>query len=128
MIPLDGNPSVVILMPDRNGLPDVDAAEAILLDGRRGIVVDPGNWIRYAYPVCETASFAYVSARVDPDDDIRRVHLDTELGIVLEWYFGPPDVPGVRLSPSGAVIGLPSAEGRELELGTGGIIIRSSAS
>ncbi len=124
LIPLDGKPSVVMLMPDRDGMPNVDAAEAVLLDGRRGIVVDPGNWLRYAYPILDTASYTYISSRVDPEDDIRRVNLETEMGLVLEWYFGPPDLPGVKLSPSGAVIGLPSPEGRDLELGVGGVVIR----
>jgi ureidoglycolate hydrolase len=124
LIPIDGRPSVIWLMPDRDGQPDVDAAEAVLLDGRRGIVVNPGIWIRYAYPVTETADFAYVSARVDPEDDIERVYLERDHGTVLEWYFGAPTAPGVSLTDGGAVLGLPSRNGRELELGVGGVIVR----
>ncbi len=78
LIPIDGKPSVVWLMPDRDGHPDLEAAEAILLDGHRGIVVNPGNWLRYAYPVTDTADFAYVSARVDPEDDIRREYIERD--------------------------------------------------
>ena len=66
-------PSVIWFLPDKDGKPDLGEAQAILLDGRRGIVLNPGVWIRYAYPLLDTADFAYVSARVDPEDDIERV-------------------------------------------------------
>jgi ureidoglycolate hydrolase len=124
LVPLDGNPSVIMLAPDLEGQPDVDAVEAVLLDGRRGIVVNPGVWIRYAYPILNTADYAYVSARIDPEDDIRRVYLDHDRGLVLEWYFGAPSEPGVVLSESGAVLRLPAKEGIELKLGVGGTIVR----
>jgi hypothetical protein len=124
LIPLDGHPSVVWMIPDRDGRPDLDEAEAVLLDGHRGIVVDPGVWIRYAYPLVDTADFAYVSARVDPEDDIERVYLERDSGVVLEWYLDAPDGPGVRLTPGGAVLGLPSRSGTDLELGVGGVIVR----
>jgi ureidoglycolate hydrolase len=124
LIPTDGKPSVVWLMPDREGRPDLDLVEAILLDGHRGIVVDPGHWIRYAYPLTETAEFAYLSARVDPEDDIERVYLERDHGTVLEWYFDAPHGAGVTLTPGGAVVGLPARAGEELELGTGGVIVR----
>jgi ureidoglycolate hydrolase len=124
LIPIDGKPSVVWLLPDAGGEPDVDAAEAILLDGRRGIVVQPGIWLRYAYPIQDTADFAYVSARVDPEDDIRRVNIERDRKLVLEWFFGPPPGDRVQFSPGGAVLRLPAPSGGELELGTGGVIIR----
>ena len=97
LIPIDGNPSVIWLAPDRDGLPDLDRAEAVLLDRRRGIVLNPGLWIRYAYPVVDTADFAYVSARVDPEDDIERVYIERDHGTVLEWYFDAPAGDGVQL-------------------------------
>ena len=125
LIPTDGNPSVIWLAPDRDGLPDLDRAEAVLLDGRRGIVLNPGLWIRYAYPVVDTADFAYVSARVDPEDDIERVYIERDHGTVLEWYFDAPAGDGVQLTPGGAVLRLPSKDGRDLDLGVGGVIVRS---
>ena len=33
----------------------------------------------YAYPVVDTADFAYVSARVDPEDDIERAFIERDL-------------------------------------------------
>jgi ureidoglycolate hydrolase len=124
LIPIDGRPSVIWFLPDRGGQPDVDRAEAVLLDGRRGIVTNPGTWIRYAYPVLQAADFAYVSARIDPEEDIRRVYLERDHGVTLEWFFDVPPGPGVKLTEGGAVLALPAAEGHELELGIGGVIIR----
>jgi ureidoglycolate hydrolase len=126
LIPIDGKPSVIWILPARDGEPDLDAAEAILLDGRRGIVLDPGHWIRYAYPVADTADFAYVSARVDPEDDIRRVYLERDQGVVLEWFVDAPTGDGVELTPGGAVVHLPAPDGKDLELGVGGVVIRST--
>lgn len=111
LIPIDGKPSVVWVMPDLAGAPVVDQAEAILLDGRRGIVVNPGFWIRYAYPLLDTADFAYVSARFDAEDDIQRVNLERDHGIVLEWYFDAPAGPTVSLTPGGAVLSLSTKQG-----------------
>ncbi len=128
LVPLDGNPSVVMFAPDKDGEPDLDGVQAVLLDGHRGLIVNPGVWLRYAYPILETADYVYVTARIDPEDDIRRVYLDRDHGIVLEWYFGAPTAAGVTLSESGAVLGLPAKEGVELELGVGGKIVRQAAS
>lgn len=128
LVPLDGHPSVIMLAPDLEGQPDIANVEAILLDGRRGVVVNPGVWIRYAYPILETADYAYVSARMDPEDDIRRVYLDRDHGMVLEWFFGAPTAEGVTFSESGAVLRLPAKEGIELDLGVGGTIVRPSGS
>jgi ureidoglycolate hydrolase len=125
LIPIDGNPSVIWLAPDGDGVPDLDRAEAVMLDRRRGIVLNPGVWIRYAYPVVDTADFAYVSARVDPEDDIERVYIERDHGTVLEWYFDAPAGDGVQLTPGGAVLRLPSKDGRDLDLGVGGVIVRS---
>jgi ureidoglycolate hydrolase len=124
LIPIDSRPSVIWLLPDRDGRPDIESAEAILLDGRRGIVVNPGNWIRYAYPIGDMADFAYVSARVDPEDDIERAYLERDDGVVLEWYFAAPLGPGVQVTPGGAVLRLPAPDGHELELGQGGVVVR----
>jgi ureidoglycolate hydrolase len=126
LIPLDGHPSVVWFLPDRNGLPDVVHAEAVLLEGRRGIVIAPNVWIRYAYPLLASADFAYVSARVDPEEDIERVYLERDQGVVLEWYVGAPMGEGVETTPGGAVLRLPLTTGGSLTLGTGGVIVRAS--
>jgi ureidoglycolate hydrolase len=128
LVPLDGKPSVVMFAPDRDDQPDLDGVEAILLDGHRGLIVNPGVWLRYAYPILETADYAYVSARIEPEDDIRRVYLDRDHGIVLEWYFGAPIGPGVTLSDSGAVLRLPAKEGIELEMAEGGKVVRQGGS
>lgn len=128
LVPIDAKPSVIWLMPDLDGRPDIDSAEAVLLDGSRGVVVNPGIWIRYAYPLLDTADFAYVSARVDPEDDIERAYLERDQGITLEWYFAPPDGPGVQMTPGRAVLHLPSPDGQELSLGVGGVVQRQSGS
>jgi hypothetical protein len=73
----------------------------------------------------DTADFAYVSARVDPEDDIERVYIERDHGTVLEWYFDAPAGDGVQLTPGGAVLRLPSKDGRDLDLGVGGVIVRS---
>ena len=126
LAPLDGHPSVIMLAPDLEGQPDIANVEAIPLDGRRGVVVNPGVWIRYAYPILETADYAYVSARMDPEHDIWRVYIDRDHGMVLEWFFGAPTAEGVTFSESGAVLRLPAKEGLELDLGVGGTIVRPS--
>jgi ureidoglycolate lyase len=126
LVPLDGQPSVIWFMPDADGSPDIARAQAVLLDGHRGIVVAPGVWLRYAYPVLDTADFAYVSARVDPEEDIERVYLERDQGVVLEWYVDQPRGEGVETTPGGAVMKLPLATGRSLDLGVGGVIVRTA--
>ena len=125
LLPLDGKPSVVWIIPDLDGAPDLDHAEAVLLDGRRGIVVDPGVWLRYAYPILDSADFAYISARVDPEDDIERRYIERDQGVVLEWYLDAPTGEGVQTTPGGAVTRLPAKDGKELKLGIGGVIDRT---
>jgi ureidoglycolate hydrolase len=127
LIPIDGKPSVVWMIPDADGSPDIEGAEAVLLDGHRGIAVNPGIWIRYAYPLTDTADFAYVSARVDPEEDIERFYLERDHGTVLEWYFDVPPGDGVQTTPGGAVLRLPLQGGGELELGVGGVIVRDGS-
>ena len=124
LVPIDGKPSVVWFLPDANGVPDIERAEAVLLDGRRGIAVSPNTWLRYAYPLTDVADFAYVSARVDPEDDIERVYLERDHGTVLEWFFDTPRGEGVQTTPGGAVLKLPLQRGGDLELGVGGVIVR----
>ena len=86
LVPLDAKPSVIWVALDRDGRPDLASLRALLLDGRRGLVLNPDTWIRYAYPVLDTADFAYVSARVDPEDDIERRYLERDDELVLEWF------------------------------------------
>jgi ureidoglycolate hydrolase len=124
LIPLDARPSVIWVAADRAGDPDLATARAILLDGRRGVVVNPGIWMRYAYPILDTADFAYISARDDPEDDIERRDLERDDRVVLEWYIGPPDGDGVGTTEGGAVTRLPAPDGRDLEMGIGGRIVR----
>jgi ureidoglycolate hydrolase len=127
LIPIDRRPSVIWFLPDANGLPDTEHADAILLDGTRGIVVAPNTWIRYAYPVTDTADFAYVSARVDPEEDIERVYLESDHDTVLEWHFDLPVGEGIETTPGGAVLNLPLPTGQTLNLGVGGVIVRNDA-
>jgi ureidoglycolate hydrolase len=124
LIPLDGKPSVIWVALDRDGAPDLVDVRAFLLDGRRGVVVNPGVWIRYAYPILETADFAYISAREEPEDDIVRRYLERDDGVVLEWFIDGPAGEGVEGTPGGAVTRLPAPDGRDLELGVGGRIVR----
>jgi ureidoglycolate hydrolase len=107
LVPLGCHPSVILLAPDASGVPDVERAEGFLLDGSKGVVIEPNTWIRYAYPLTEFADFAYVSARLDPADDIEHVYLDRDLGVVLEFQMRPPEGPGVEYSLGGAVTALP---------------------
>ena len=124
LVPIDAKPSVIWFLPDKAGRPDIEEVQAIVLDGRRGIVVNPGVWIRYAYPVLDTADFAYVSARVDPEDDIERAYLERDSGLTLEWYFKAPSGADVELTSGGAVLHLPAPNGPELSLGVGGVVQR----
>jgi ureidoglycolate hydrolase len=124
LIPLDAKPSVIWVAADRVGEPDLANARAILLDGRRGVVVNPGIWMRYAYPILDTADFAYVSAREDPEGDIERRYLERDDQVVLEWYIGSPAGDGVSTTAGGAVTRLPASDGRDLEMGIGGRIVR----
>jgi ureidoglycolate hydrolase len=124
LVPLDAKPSVIWVAADRAGEPELATVRAILLDGRRGVVVNPGIWIRYAYPILDTADFAYISARDDPEDDIERRYLERDDQVVLEWYIGSPAGEGVSTTAGGAVTHLPAADGRDLEMGVGGRIVR----
>lgn len=124
LIPLGGTQSVIFIAPDSDGQPDLGQAQAIFLEGDRGIVINPGVWVRYAYPVGAFADFAYVSARVDPEEDIERINLEERFGTVLEWYFGPPTADGVELSRGGAVLSLPQRLPAGTRLGAGGRILR----
>ena len=128
LIPLDGNPSVIWVARDRAGEPDLAGARAFLLDGRRGVVIHAGVWMRYAYPILETADFAYISAREDPEDDIVRRQIERDDGVVLEWYIAAPTRQGVELTAGGAVTRLPAPDGRDLELGIGGRVVRPAPS
>jgi hypothetical protein len=125
LIPLASTASVIFIAPDSEGEPDLAEVKAIFLDGRSGVAVNPGVWVRYAYPVGEYADFAYVSARVDPADDIEHVDLEERYQTVLEWQFGPPGPEGVELSPGGAVLALPPRLRSDAKLGPGGFIMRS---
>jgi ureidoglycolate hydrolase len=107
LMPVGRHASVIILAPDAAGQPAIAQAEGFLLDGSKGVVVEPNTRIRYAYPISEYADFIYVSARLDPTDDIEHVYLDRDHGVVLELSFGPPSATGVEFSPGGAVTGLP---------------------
>jgi ureidoglycolate lyase len=124
LIPLDGRPSVIWVAPDRDGEPDLAGVRAFLLDGRRGLVVNPGVWIRYAYPLLETADFAYISAREDPEDDVVRRYVERDDHVVLEWYVAAPLGEGVGTTAGGAITSLPAPDGRDLEMGVGGRIVR----
>jgi len=125
LIPLDGKPSVIWVAPDRDGEPDLAGIRAVLLDGHRGVVVNPGIWIRYAYPVLDTADFAYISARQDPEEDIVRRSMERDDNVVLEWYVDGPAGEEVAKTSGGAVTRLPAPrDGRELEMGVGGRVIR----
>lgn len=126
LVPVDRRPSVIWFLPDMDGRPDVEQAEAVLLDGTRGIVVSPNTWVRYAYPVTDAADFAYVSARLDPEEDIERVYLERDHDTVLEWYFDLPRGEGIETTAGGAVLKLPLAAGRQLDLGVGGVVMRAS--
>lgn len=124
LIPLGITPSVIFLAADNDGDPDLSTARALYLNGQRGIVINRGVWVRYAYPLGAFADFAYVSARVDPEEDIERVNLEERFETVLEWYFGPPEQAGVTFSPGGAVLALPGTLPPGTRFGPGGRIIR----
>jgi ureidoglycolate hydrolase len=124
LIPLDAKPSVIWVALDRDGDPDLAGARAVLLDGRRGVVLNPGTWIRYAYPVLDTADFAYISAREDPEEDIVRRHVERDNNVVLEWFVDTPAGDGVGVSAGGAVTRLPAPDGRDLPMGVGDTILR----
>jgi ureidoglycolate hydrolase len=127
LLPLGATPSVIFVAGDAGGEPDLSVARAILLDGKRGVVLNPGVWVRYAYPIGEYADFAYVSSRVDPRDDIEHVYLEERFGTILEWYFGPPEQDGVTFSTGGAVLGLPERLPPGTRLGPLGSIIREDS-
>lgn len=108
LIPVGGVSVIVVAPDDGHDQPDVDAAKAFLLEPGRGAVLHRGVWVRYAFPLGEFADFAYVTQRVDPatanvSDDVLRVNLDTELGIVFDLVFDVPSGEGHTLTPSGAL-------------------------
>jgi ureidoglycolate hydrolase len=124
LVPIGGHPSVIFVAPPGNE-PSLEDVVAVRLDGDRGVVINQGVWMRYAYPLVGHADFAYVSARVDPEDDIERFNLEEKLDAVLEWVYAAPTGQDVRLSPGGAVVGLPHKLPAGTVLGPGGLIQRS---
>lgn len=109
LVPIDGRPSVVFAAPDDEGSPRLDAVKALLVTGDSGLAIKPGVWVRYAYPILDTADFVQVTSRVDASHDYERFDLERSRGLVLEWYFGPPAGSSVQLSAGGAVLGLDPA-------------------
>jgi ureidoglycolate hydrolase len=108
LVPVGRHASIIVLAPTaHDGGPALDEAEGFLLDGSKGVVVEPNTWIRYAYPLFEFADFVYVSARLDADQDIEHVYLDRDRGVVLELALPTPEGQGVRRSAGGAVVALP---------------------
>ena len=108
LIPVSGVSAIVVAPDDASGGPDVAAAQAFLLEPGRGAVLHRGVWLRYAYPLGRFADFAYVTQRVDPatanvSDDVVRVNLDTELGLVFDLVFDVPAGEGYAHTPSGAL-------------------------
>ncbi len=112
LIPLGHEPSVVyVATDDGHGLPNLDTARAFLLTGGKGIVLNRGTWIRYAFPLGAFADFAYVTQRVDPitantSDDVMRCVLPVAFGLVLDVAFAAPA--NSELGPGGAVISGPT--------------------
>jgi ureidoglycolate hydrolase len=111
LIPLGLRPSIIYVALDADGeVPDLETARAFILEGGAGIVLHPGVWIRYAYPLSAFADFAYVTQRVDPatantSDDVVRCNLDQAFGLVLDIDFVPRS--DAEVAPTGAVIAGP---------------------
>jgi len=111
LIPLGFAPSVVYVATDDGAdRPDLASLRAFLLEGGRGIILDRGTWIRYAYPLGPFADFAYVTQRVDAatanvSDDVVRCRLDETFGKVLDIEFVAP--PDAELGVGGAVVAGP---------------------
>jgi ureidoglycolate hydrolase len=114
LIPLGGQASVIyVALDDGFDRPDLETARAILLEGRRGVILHPGTWVRYAYPLGPSVDFAYITQRVDPatantTDDTVRYRLVEQLGLVLDVTHAPPA--DAELGPGGAVTGLSPKE------------------
>lgn len=108
LIPVTGVSAIVVAPNNAEGGPDVDAAQAFLLEPGHGAVLHRGVWLRYAYPLTQFADFAYVTQRVDPatanvSDDVVRVNLDTDLGFVFDLQFDVPAGDDYAHTPSGAL-------------------------
>ena len=108
LIPVNGVSAIVVAPDNARGGPDVDAAQAFLLEPGRGAVIHRGVWLRYAYPLTQFADFAYVTQRVDPatanvSDDVVRVNLDADLGFVFDLAFDVPTGKDFAHTPSGAL-------------------------
>lgn len=115
LIPVAGISAIVVAPNNAAGGPDVDAAQAFLLEPGRGAVLHRGVWVRYAYPLTQFADFAYVTQRVDPatanvSDDTVRVNLDTDLGFVFDLAFDVPSGEGHAHTPSGALAAGPERD------------------
>lgn len=111
LLPMGGQASVIfVALDDGDGSPDLDSARAVVLDGRQGVIIHPGTWLRYAFPIGPWVDFAYITQRVDPatansTDDTVRYLLDEMLGIVLDVDFVAPD--GAEMGPGDSVAALP---------------------
>ena len=111
LVPLSAQPSVVfVALDDGQDRPDLESARAFVLTGGRGLILNRGTWIRYAYPLGPFADFAYITQRVDPttanvSDDVVRCRLVETFGLVLDIEFEAPD--GYEVGAGGAVVAGP---------------------
>jgi len=111
LIPMGAGTSVIfVAIDDGSDRPDLSTAQAILLEGGRGVVLHRGTWVRYAFPLSPFVDFAYVTQRVDPatanvSDDVVRSRLDEDFGLVLDVDFRPGA--GMEIGPAGTVVSGP---------------------
>jgi len=111
LVPLSAQASVIyVATDDEHDRPDLETARAFLLTGGRGLILDRGVWIRYAYPLGAFADFAYITQRVDPatanvSDDVVRCGLVDTFGLALDIAFEAPQ--GYDLGAGGAVVAGP---------------------
>lgn len=108
LIPVSGLSAIIVAPDGRDDYPDIDAAQAFLLEPGRGAVLNCGVWLRYAFPLGKFADFAYVTQRVDPatanvSDDVVRVDLDSAMKTVFDLAFDVPMGEGYTLTSSGAL-------------------------
>jgi ureidoglycolate hydrolase len=85
-IPIDGLASIVaVAEPTEGPLPDLATFRGFLLDGRSGLALHRGTWVRHFYPIGEKADYVVITGRRTPSDDVDNIDLAAEFGVQFEF-------------------------------------------
>ena len=85
-VPVGGMESIVAVARPTEGLrPDPRTFRGFLLDGRKGLTLHRGTWVRHFFPIGSHADYVVVTGRRAPTDDVDNIDLAASMGIEFEF-------------------------------------------